>query len=229
MLYLFDIDGTLLLTGGAGRRALNAIFEERYGIDGAMNDVRAAGNTDPLILRQIFETRLGMQPRADEIEAVLEAYVPRLRLELQRSPKFRTMPAAAEVLTFLAADARTSLAIATGNVRPAAWAKLERAGFRDHFTTGGFGCDHADRAVLVERAIERGLALSPGGLGRGDVVVVGDTPYDVRAARACGVRVIAVATGVIARDELEREDPDIVMDTLAELPAWHRAHAHAAH
>jgi phosphoglycolate phosphatase len=229
MLYLFDIDGTLLLTGGAGTRALNAIFKERYGISGAMDDVRAAGNTDRLILGQIFETRLGVAPTDDELEEVIAAYVPRLRRELERSPRFRTMPAAAEVLRYLAADARTTLAVATGNVRPAAWAKLERAGFRDHFETGGFGCDHADRAVLVQRAIERGLALAPSPLDRRDIVVVGDTPYDVRAARACGVRVIAVATGAMTRAELEEAAPDVVMDTLAELPAWHRDHASAVH
>ncbi len=225
MLYLFDIDGTLLLTGGAGTRALNAIFAERYGIRDAMTDVRAAGNTDRLILGEIFHKKLGVEPSEREVDELLADYVPRLRAELQRSERFRTMPAAGEVLELFAADGRVTLAIATGNIRLAAWAKLERAGFRHHFETGGFGCDHADRAELVERAIERGLAQSPFSLERRDVVVIGDTPYDVRAARACGVRVIAVATGVIGRAELAEAEPDAVMDTLAELPAWHREQA----
>ena len=225
MLYLFDIDGTLLLTGGAGTRALNALFAERYGVADAMSRVRAAGNTDRRILRAIFETKLGVSPEEREIEELLTAYVPLLRRELAGSTGFRTMPAAGEVLGLLAGDARVTLAIATGNIREAAWAKLERAGFRDHFETGGFGCDHADRAELVARAIERGLALAPTPIDRRNVVVLGDTPYDVHAARACGVRVIAVATGSIGRAELEATAPDAVMDTLAELPSWHREHA----
>jgi phosphoglycolate phosphatase len=229
MLYLFDIDGTLLLTGGAGTRALNALFLDRYGVDDAMGSVRAAGNTDQLILKEILETKVGLElseaALEDAISDLLDAYVPLLRRELARSPRFRTMPSAGEVLGFLAEDPGVSLAVATGNVRPAAWAKLERAGFRDHFETGGFGCDHADRAVLVERAIERGLALAPAPITRREIVVVGDTPWDVRAARACGVQVLAVATGAIERAELEAAAPDAVMDTLAELPAWHRARA----
>lgn len=223
MLYLFDIDGTLLLTGGAGTRALNSLFAERYGVEGAMAGVRAAGNTDPLIIREIFQSKLGTDPSRAEIDDVLADYVPRLRRALSDAPKFRTMPRAGETLAFLAEQPRVHLAIASGNVRPAAWAKLERAGFDGHFETGGFGCDDADRARLVERAIERGLENGPGQLSRDEIVVVGDTPYDVRAARACGVRVVAVATGTISRDELEAAHPDAVMNTLAELPAWHRS------
>lgn len=223
MLYLFDIDGTLLLTGGAGRRALNALFSTRYGVDDAMATVRVAGNTDRLIITGIFESKLEASPTEDEIDELLAAYVPMLRHELVNSPGFRTMPSAGEVLDYLADDAGVTLAIASGNVRPAAWAKLERAGFRHHFETGGFGCDHAVRAHLVERAIERGLALAASPIDRRDIVVVGDTTHDVSAARACGVRVLAVATGGIPRADLEAAGPDAVFDSLAELPAWHRA------
>lgn len=220
MIYLFDIDGTLLLTGGAGSRALDRVFRDRYGIDGAMAAIRAGGKTDDNIVREIFETRLGRAPEPGEVGAVLEEYVPRLRAELAADVGFRIMPRVAEALAFLT-EARVVLGIATGNIRVAAEAKLDRARLRHHFATGGYGCDDADRTGLVRAAIGRARAHA----GCGDdvpIVVVGDTTRDVVAARACGVQVVAVATGSQSHAELAAAEPDAVLGTLAELPDCHR-------
>jgi phosphoglycolate phosphatase len=223
MLYLFDIDGTLLLTGGAGTVALEQVFLAHYGVTGAMQGVSPGGKTDPMIVIEIFERHLGRAPADDEIARVLDAYVPLLRQAVMASAGYRLMPSVYEALDFLAADSAVCLALATGNIRRAAQVKLDRAGLWERFAVGGFGCDSADRALLVARGIERARALARRAWASEEIVVVGDTPRDVHAARACGVRVIAVATGAATRDALADERPDALFDTLAELPDWHRA------
>ena len=216
MLYLFDIDGTLLLSGGAGARALERAFAARHGIDGAMAEVHLGGKTDPNIVEEVFVARLGRRPTAAEIDEVLELYLEFLRAELADAPSFRLMPAVVETLDHLAAQPGVRIGLATGNIKKGAQAKLERAGLWHRFELGGFACDHRDRDRLVARAIERA-----GATVADEVVVVGDTPFDIAAARACGARVIAVATGSVAKDALAACAPDAVFDTLAELPAWH--------
>jgi phosphoglycolate phosphatase len=223
LLYLFDIDGTLLLSGGAGARALDRAFAARFGIDGAMDEVQLGGKTDPNIVEEVFIARLGRRPSDAEIDELLDLYVPLLRSELAEAPRFRLMPAVVETLDHLAAQPGVRIGLATGNIRAGAQAKLERAGLWQRFELGGFACDHRDRHQLVARAIERAGAVAPD-----DVVVVGDTPFDISAARACGVRVVAVATGSVARAALAHCQPDAVFDTLAELPAWHAEQVHVA-
>jgi phosphoglycolate phosphatase len=223
MLYLFDIDGTLLLSGGAGGRALDRAFRNRFGIEGAMEQIKPGGKTDPAILEEIFAARLGRAPTAAELDEVIALYLPLLEAELGEAPGFRLMPSVVEALDFLAGLVPdVILGLATGNVREAARIKLERAGLWPRFALGGFGCDHRERPRLVARAIERACAhASVAHLPPEQVVVVGDTPLDVAAARACGVRAVAVATGTARRDDLAACRPDALLDTLAELPAWH--------
>jgi phosphoglycolate phosphatase len=223
VLYLFDIDGTLLLSGGGGMRALDRAFRDRFGIDGAMGSVLPGGKTDPIILEEIFALRLGRSPMAAELDEIITLYIPLLQVELVETPNFQVMPSVVEALDFLAAlDPAVILGLATGNVREAARLKLERAGLWPRFAVGGFGCDHRERGRLVARAIERACAhVQVESLAPDRIVVVGDTPFDIAAARACGVRAVAVATGRPTRDELLACEPDVVLDTLAELPAWH--------
>lgn len=219
-LYLFDIDGTLLRCAGAGARALDAVFAARYGLERAMRGIDAGGRTDPWLVRRVFETRLGVTPTDAEIDAVLEAYLPELARELAASASFRVLPHVEEALGWLAEDAAIGVGIATGNIERGARIKLERAALVARFTFGGYGCDSADRAQIVARAIERGRELA-GPCVEDRIVVVGDTVHDIAAARACGVRVAAVATGGPTRAELAAAAPDVVLDTLADLRAWH--------
>jgi phosphoglycolate phosphatase len=223
VLYLFDIDGTLLLSGGAGASALNRVFAELYGVAGAMNAVSPAGKTDPGIVAEVFSTRLRRDPSPEEVERVLDAYIPVLREEVARTESFRMMPYVVETLDFLQRRDDVLLGLATGNVRGGARVKLEHVGLWRRFAVGGFGDDCPDRAGLVERAIERAQAHAGRELPRSSVVVVGDTPRDVAAARLCGIRAIAVATGPAGHRALEESRPDALFDTLAELPAWHLA------
>ena len=221
MLYLFDIDGTILLTGGAGAVALNTVFSDRYGLDGAMDQVRAGGKTDPLIVREIFTTRLGREPTRDEIDMVLADYVPLLRAAIAQTTDFRTMPSIFDVLDYLSAQPGVHLGIATGNVREGAKAKLDYINLWERFPIGGFGDDAADRPGLVQHAIDRGRAHTGLELHTSQIVIVGDTVLDVTAAQACNARVVAVATGFTDRDTLDASRPDATFDTLAELPRWH--------
>ena len=222
MLYLFDIDGTLLLTGGAGALALDQAFESLYGLARVMDRVNPAGKTDLLILAEIFAHHLRRKPAPDEITRIFTTYVPLLQQAVARSVGYRLMPAAIETLDFLAANG-AHLALATGNTRDAARAKLDRAGLWERFPVGGFGDDHEDRTILVQHAIERSRAYACQHFACEQIAVVGDTPFDIRAAQACGAIAVGVATGSVSRAALEAAGADAVFDTLAELPAWHRS------
>jgi len=214
ILYLFDIDGTLLHAHGSGRGAFDAVFAEIHGVADASRGIRYGGKTDPAIVDEIFAARLGRAATADERAAFLDAYVPRLRALLAEQG-VEVLAGVHDALAYLRRRAR--LGVATGNIRAGADAKLRAAGLHEHFDVGGYGCDSAVRAELVAKAIERGSRAGD----VNEVIVVGDTIHDIAAARACGATVVAVATGADPADKLAHADA--VLATLAELPAWHAA------
>lgn len=217
VVYLFDIDGTLLHAHGSGRVAFDAVFAEQHGIANASEGIRYGGKTDPQIVDEIYRARLGRPATAGEHAEFLAAYLPKLRTLLATHP-VEVIAGVPEALAFLAARPEVVLGVATGNVREGAAAKLGAARLERWFGFGGYGCDSHVRAELVARAAERGR------LDHHDVrevIVVGDTIHDISAARACGATVCAVATGADPADALEHAD--VVFASLAELPAWHAA------
>jgi phosphoglycolate phosphatase len=211
-LYLFDIDGTLMHAHGSGRGAFDAVMAAHHGVADASAGIRYGGKTDPAIIDEIFQARLGRAATANERAAFLDAYVPRLRAMLAEQG-VEVLPGVVEALTFLRDKAR--LGVATGNVREGAEAKLAAAGLLEWFECGGYGCDSHLRPALVAAAVEKARRTGP----VEEVIVVGDTIHDISAARACGATVCAVATGADSRDALAHAD--VVFDTLVELPAWH--------
>jgi phosphoglycolate phosphatase len=213
VLYLFDIDGTLLHAHGSGRAAFDAVFAERHGLTDASAGIRYGGKTDPGIVDEIFRARLGRRPTPDETAAFLDAYIPRLRAKLL-SDGVQVIAGVAAALAELARREGV-MGIATGNIRAGADAKLAAAKLGIDFELGGYGCDSHVRAELVARAIERGRARGP----VREVVVVGDTIHDIAAARACNATVCAVATGTDPAERLG--DADVVFASLSELPDWH--------
>jgi phosphoglycolate phosphatase len=214
ILYLFDIDGTLLRARGSGSRAFDAIIAAQHGIADACRGMRFGGKTDPGLLDEVLLLRRGHAANPTEREAFLSAYVPQLEIELgQRGVD--VLPGAIEALRYLATLPDVRLGVATGNVRRGAELKLQRAGLDGWFGFGGYGCDSPRRAELVARAIERGRCDHT----VREVVVVGDTVHDIAAARACGAIACAVATGSDGAEGLE--DADVVWASLHELPAWH--------
>jgi phosphoglycolate phosphatase len=216
ILYLFDIDGTLLHARSSGRRAFDRVFAQHHGIERACDGVRFGGKTDPALIDEIYVARLGRPATDPERAQFLEAYLPLLCADLARDG-VEVIGSVAETLAWLAARPGVVLGVATGNVRAGAEAKLAAAGLGAYFTLGGYGCDSHLRAELVATAIARGHQ-------RGElreVVVVGDTIHDISAARACGATACAVATGSDPADALAHAD--IVFANMAELPAWHAA------
>jgi phosphoglycolate phosphatase len=217
ILYLFDIDGTLLHAHGSGRGAFDAVMADQFGVTDASAGIRYGGKTDPQIVDEIFAARLGRAATAAERATFLDAYLPRLRASLA-AHGVEVIDGVHDALRFLAAHREAGmveLGVATGNIRAGAHAKLEAAGLASWFDIGGYGCDSAVRAELVAAAIARGRE-------HGDVrevVVVGDTIHDIAAARACDATVCAVATGADPAEALGHAD--IVLPSLRELPDWH--------
>lgn len=215
ILYLFDIDGTLLHAHGSGRDAFDAVMAEHHGIANASEGIRYGGKTDPAIVDEIFQTRLGRRATPEELAAFVASYVPRLRA-LLAAHGVQVLDGVVDSLQWLAARAATvRLGVATGNVREGAHAKLSAARLDPWFDCGGYGCDSPVRAELVARAIERGRE----GRDVQEVIVVGDTIHDIAAARACKATVVAVATGADPADKLAHADT--VLTSMRELPGWH--------
>jgi len=218
-LYLFDVDGTLLLSGGAGKRALEQVFHDRYGLADAMADIRPNGRTDPWIVEAMFQ-KLGRKAEEAEIAWLLGEYERALAAEIEHSPNFRLMPGAREAVVQLA-DRGAALGLATGNTLEGARIKLERGGLWRYFAPdgrpiGGFGSDSGDRATLVRLAIERAQERLGRRFAPADVLVIGDTPHDVAAARAVGTRMVALATGGHSVEELRACGAHEVYATLSD-------------
>ncbi len=198
---LFDVDGTLLSAGGAGRRALERAFASRCGTAAPLHDVRFNGMTDPGIVRAGLE-QLGRAADARLVAAILGDYLALLDDELACATAFQVYPGVAALLDTLATCGHVAVGLGTGNVREGARRKLARGGLDGHFGFGGFGSDHEDRAELLRIGAERGAARLGCRPGACRTIVIGDTPHDVAAARAIGAESLAVATGGCATEEL---------------------------
>src|SRR3954467_869926 len=210
---LFDIDGTLISTGGAGARSWRYAFEELHGIPADIGEFTDAGMTDPVVARLTFKAAVGHDPSPTELATVMAAYLDRLPFEVEHSEKYRVLDGADEVLPRLG-RAGILLGITSGAVEAAAHIKLARAGFNRYFPFGGYGSDSADPAALTRGAIERGGMLVGERLDPADVFVVGDTPKDVEAAHGAGCVAVATATGHYSREQLEATGAEHVLDSL---------------
>ncbi|MEX0998833.1 MAG: HAD family hydrolase [Thermodesulfobacteriota bacterium] len=215
-LLLFDIDGTLLLTNGAGTRAANRAFENIYGISEAMTKIDAAGKTDPIILKEIFKNELNRDYSHEEALELYKLYIPFLKEETGAS-ETTVMPGIPKLLENLSRRGDMVLGVATGNIEQGAWIKLESAGLDHHFKFGGFGSDSHLREHLIIKAQERALDYVGNGTDIQKTFVIGDTPYDINHGRAAGAVTVGVATGSYSRAELEEHSPDHLFDDLNNL------------
>jgi phosphoglycolate phosphatase-like HAD superfamily hydrolase len=213
-LLLFDIDGTLLSTEGAARRAFHRALLDVYGTAGPIEQHPFGGKTDPQIARELLRAAGLSDQRVDAgLRDLEEAYLAELRHEMHATD-YRTAvyPGVAELLPALAAHADVVLALLTGNVARGADLKLSSAGLRDYFTFGVYGSDCEHRSGLPQIAVERARQIT-GRVFRGrDIVVIGDTPHDIQCGETLGVYTVAVATGGHSRHELEAEGADVVFD-----------------
>jgi phosphoglycolate phosphatase-like HAD superfamily hydrolase len=213
---LFDIDGTLLRAGGAGRRAVElALGEVLDDLEGgvSLQSIEFAGRTDPWIVRTAL-TQYGVTADEGLIHEVLRRYVAHLPRELELATAFEVLPGVVSLLAELSARDDVILGLGTGNTERAAYAKLARGRLDSFFSFGGFGSDHTDRAELLRAGLRRGLERTGDRKGTPHVVVVGDTPHDVVAARAIGARCVAVSTGGYDGQALETAGASLVVSDL---------------
>jgi phosphoglycolate phosphatase len=200
---LFDVDGTLVTTGGAGRRALERVFEVLYDRDDACRHFRFDGMTDRAIVRAGLRG-IG-QPETDaEIDFVLQRYIPILEEEVRKidDGRYRLHRGMLEVLDAAATMQEVAVGLGTGNIREGARVKLQRVGIYERFSFGGFGSDHEDRTELIRIGARRGAERLGVPVEECRVVVIGDTPKDVAAAAAIGAEAVGVGTGNFRPDAL---------------------------
>ena len=215
-LILFDVDGTLLLSGGAGADALNIAFERIYGIPNAMRHVRPHGKTDELIVQEMFHFHLGRRGNESEVKSLLDKYLEILPATVRGSANFHLMPGIPGLLFCLRSRNDVFMGLGTGNVEEGARIKLSRGGLNQFFPFGGFGSDSGDRVELLETGFRRGEQMTREEYPQKSVSrwVIGDTWRDVAAGRTCGAKTIAVATGGDSLYELASAAPDFLFATL---------------
>lgn len=215
-LILFDLDGTILLSGGAGARAVNRACKTIYRIENVMGRIMPDGKTDIAILREIFRA-IEKDFSPDEIDCLFREYLLFLREEVVNSLEYRVMPGIPELIKALYERDDIIIGIATGNIEEAALIKLERSGLSHYFKFGGFGSDFENREELIRIAIERGKKILNYKREFERVFVIGDTPLDIIHARAAGTKTVAVATGSYSVSDLERCNPDYLFEDFSDL------------
>lgn len=195
-LLLFDVDQTLISTGGAGLRALSRACQTLLGIENATEGISPHGKTDPAIVREILLARVGNDSHLElPLNPILESYLSFLKEEVQLSRTYRVLPGILQILEEMSRRADVMLGLATGNVELGARIKLQPGDLNRYFAFGGFGSDSEDRVMLVRRAAEKAEQVCGARLRPDHVFVVGDTPRDIDAGRDAGFKTVGVSTG----------------------------------
>ncbi len=210
---LFDIDGTLLVTGGAGGLAWQRAFEELYGVEANVAEHTDAGMTDPEIVRIVFREAVGREGSQAERAKAVGCYLKHLPDTVAESGGYRVMPGIEELLDRLI-EKGVLLGLVTGNIEAAAHIKLARGRLNRFFSHGGYGSDSSDRTEVTEAALRRGELVSGGTLQDGACISIGDTPRDVEAGHGAGIRVIGVATGAYSVEQLDSAGADWALGTV---------------
>ena len=215
-LVLFDIDGTLIDSGGAGVRALNNAFLDVFSLRDAFNGINVAGKTDTQIVREALLAR-SISTDNGFVPEFIRVYLSHLRHEINNERR-HLKKGVREVLSLLAQDAgRYRLGLLTGNIEQGARIKLAPFDLNGFFPFGAFGDDDEDRNKLLPVAVQRYRALYGLDIDYRSCVIVGDTPRDVECARLYGAPCIAVATGPYGFEELARTEADAVMNDLSDI------------
>jgi phosphoglycolate phosphatase len=212
---LFDVDGTLISSGGAGAASWRLAFDDLYGIPADIGKYTDAGMTEPDVGRLTFKKVIGHEPSRRELARVMSRRLHYLPRTVAESKDFRVLPGVVETLDRLAADGFL-LGITTGGMEAAAHIKLARAKLNHYFCFGGYGSDSSDRAELTRKALERAGKLLGERVDPNESVVVGDTPHDIAAAHGAGALAVGVATGHFTQEELRDAGADHVLGSLEE-------------
>lgn len=212
MVVLFDVDGTLIDSGGSGTRSWRAAFEKLHNVAADIGDFSSAGQTDPQVARATFEGVLGRNPEQDELSNLYTQYLLFLADDIWTSEAYRVLAGAEQTLVRLE-EAGAMLGLVSGALEGAARTKLMPGNLNRYFVFGAYGTDSPDRAELTSLAIDKATRLHPQ-LTPSGVYVVGDTPLDIAAARAAGAVSVGVASGAYSADQLSAAGADHVLGSL---------------
>ena len=216
-LILFDIDGTILNTGGGGKWAMVDALKEVFGRDAPHEGYRMGGKTDTQICIELMTTAgLSEAEVRSKLDTVWTAYLAGMRRRLDEGLETKVCPGVREVVHRLHADPRALLGLLTGNIRAGASVKLGAAGLDGYFKIGAFGDDHHDRRKLADIAVGRGMQEAGRAFRGKEIVVIGDTPNDILCGQHLDVRTVIVATGFYRADQLRPHNPDHLFDTLTD-------------
>lgn len=217
-LILFDIDGTLVRTGGAGVKAFARAFETEFGLADGSEKLKFAGRTDVSLVREFFSHH-GIKPDATHFERFFETYLRHLE-EMISKCDGEVCPGVHEFLNQLRTQSNPpAVGLLTGNIRRGAEIKLRHYDLWKKFSFGGFADDHEERDGIAAIAKQRGEGMLKTKLRGEEVLVIGDTPLDIRCARAIGAKVLAVATGGSKLEELQSHKPDWAVEDLRAVKA----------
>ncbi len=216
-LLLFDIDGTLITSGGAGERALCEAMYQRFGVEEDLTGITLAGATDALIARLLLEKH-GVPVTPENCAALLDAYLQQLAKNLPLL-KGRVLPGMLELLEKLRDQPQFVLALLTGNLVRGAELKLSHYGVWEFFEFGAFADDHHDRNELGHFAKARALEFQGEDFPSDRIYVIGDTPKDVACGKAIGAKTVAIATGNYSMEDLAAHNPDILFADFSDTEA----------
>jgi phosphoglycolate phosphatase len=212
---LFDIDETLVHTGGAGARSWAWAFEQLYGVPADIGAHTSAGETDPQVGWETFRAVLGREPSHDELARLYAKYLWHLSEDIWTSTAYRVLDGAQELLTRLTA-AGVILGVVSGAMEGAARTKLEPGKLNRYFLFGSYGSDSPDRIELTRLGVSKAARLHGRDLSPQQVYVIGDTPLDIAAGRAAHATTIGVASGHYHADELHAAKADHVLQSLTD-------------
>jgi len=212
---LFDIDGTLIVTGGAGAASWRLAFDELYGIPADIGKFTDAGMTDPDVGRKTFEAVLKREPERKEFTRLLERRLHYLHTTVEEAKQYRVLPGVEELLPKLIDDGYL-LGLVTGNVEAAAHIKLHRARLNRFFSFGGYGSDSNDRGELTRIALKRAALVYGEPVTAAQAIVVGDTPHDVEGAHAAGIACVGVGSHNFSAGQLREAGADYAIASLTE-------------
>jgi phosphoglycolate phosphatase len=212
---LFDIDGTLLVTGGAGAASWRLAFEELYDIPADIGRFTDAGMTDPEVGRETFEAVLHREPKRKEFTRLLERRLYYLHETVSSSKDYRVLEGVEELLPNLI-ETGYLLGLVTGNVEAAAHIKLHRAQLNRFFSFGGYGSDSPDRGEVTRIALKRASLVYGAAVAPNQAIVVGDTPHDVEGAHAAGIACVGVGSHNFSAEQLRAAGADYAITSLRE-------------
>lgn len=218
-LLLFDIDGTLVLTGGAGGRAMARAARDVFQVDHGLGAISMAGRTDAWIVSQMAAAH--QVPYSNLVlERFREVYLSHLQREIHEpGPQKGVLPGIRRILEALAPRVDAHVALLTGNFEEGARIKLDYFDLWRFFSSGAFGDSSHDRNGLLGVALDRVRALGGPSVEPQDVLIIGDTPLDVAVALSGGARSLAVATGGYGVEALKASGADVVLEDLSDLQA----------